>query len=209
MLKWLGAIVVLAVLACACGSNEQPEPQDATPTAAASPEGLPDGYDDAVRAYYGDDPGNHAEDDVEAEYHQPPQPPAGEVGDTITLTGSNIGVRALVTVTGVEDSVEASEPARQGTRYVAVDLKLRSTGITIIEGEVAQAELAYAGGRTELVTGVEAECSNGFEKPVRIESEKPVRGCVLFEVPTGRDPRELQLALEQVPAEVGGIWRLG
>ena len=30
---------------------------------------------------------------VEAEYHQPPKPAEAELGETITLTGTNIGVR--------------------------------------------------------------------------------------------------------------------
>ena len=212
MLKLLGAIAVLAVLTGGCGSND-PEPDAATPAPTASPEsasheGLPTGYEAAVRAYYGNEP--HADEgDVEAEYHQPPKPAIGEVGDTITLTGSNIGVRARVTVTGVKDAVKASEPPSDGTRYVAVDLRLRSTGITILEGQLANAELAYPGGRSEAVYGVEADCSNGFHESVRIEVGNSARGCVLFEVPTGRKPRQLQLALELVPVEVGGIWRLG
>lgn len=212
MLKLLGAIAVLAALAAGCGSNDDAEPDAATPTPAASPDsaaqqGLPTGYEAAVRAYYGDH--SHADEgDVEAEYHQPPKPATGEVGDTITLTGSNIGVRARVTVTGVKDNVEASEPPSDGTRYVAVDLRLRSTGITILEGQLANAELTYRGGRAQAVDGVEAECSNGFEDEVRIEVGRSARGCLLFEVPSGRKPQQLQLALELVPVEVGGIWRL-
>ena len=39
---------------------------------------------------------------VEEEYHQPPKPAEAGLGETITLTGTNIGVRLRVTVTGVK-----------------------------------------------------------------------------------------------------------
>jgi hypothetical protein len=216
MLKLLAAIAVLATFAGGCGSDEPVPAAAPTPTAGPSesePQEAPKEkvaktYAEAIRAYYGDadvEPG-----DAESEYHRPPSPARGAVGDTITLTGSNIGVRMRVTVTSVSDRVRASEPPADGMRHVAVHLRLRSTGITILEGQLATAVLTYGGGRTAtLVRDVEAGCSNGFNETVRIEVGNSARGCVLFEVPTGRKPRQLQLALENVPAEVGGIWRLG
>ena len=56
--------------------------------------------------------------------------------------------------------------------------------------------------------GVEADCSNGFDGTVRIDVGERARGCLLFELPESARPRELQLALETVPAEAGGRWRL-
>jgi hypothetical protein len=217
MLKLLGSIAVLAALAAGCGADDPAPTAAPTPAPTAAPASTPEGdapkpkvaksYAEAIRAYYGDahvDPG-----DVEAEYHQPPRPARGGIGDTITLTGSNIGVRIRVTVTGVADPVRASEPPGDGKRYVAVELRLRSTGITILEGNVANAVLTYGGGGTATpAPGVEAACSNGFHESMRIEVGNSAKGCVLFEVPTGRRPRRLQLALELVPAQVGGIWRL-
>ena len=58
----------------------------------------------------------------------------------------------------------------------------------------------------EPVLGVEAPCSHGFEGLMRLDVARQARGCVLF--PATTDPRELQLALEQVPAEAGGRWEL-
>jgi hypothetical protein len=222
MSKWLGVIAVLAALA-GCGSNE-PEPAAvSTPTPdpelAASAAAEPDehvfqkGHSKAVRRYYA---GAHADpvDDgsnaaVEEEYHQPPRPATGSLGDTIVLTGTNIGVRMRVTPTAVVDPVKGSRPPRDGTRYVAVRLRMRSTGITVLDGELREALLSYGGGRkAQPVLGVESACSNGFEGTVRIDVGNSARGCVLFEVPDGRRPRQLQLALEQVPAEAGGRWGL-
>ena len=63
-------------------------------------------------------------EDVEAEYHQPPKPAEAGLGETITLTGTNIGVRLRVTVTGV----------KRVSSYLAVELALENTGIANHEG---------------------------------------------------------------------------
>ena len=75
-------------------------------------------------------------EDVEAEYHQPPQPAEAGLGETITLTGTNIGVRLRVTVTGVK---------RVGD-HQAVELGLENTGITNYEGEFTHAAVTYGDG---------------------------------------------------------------
>jgi hypothetical protein len=160
-----------------------------------------------VRDYYGS-AHTHPGDNVEAEYHQPPRPATGGIGDAITLTGSNIGVRLRVTLTGLSDPVAAARPPRKGTRYVGVNLRLKSTGITIHDDVLEDALLRYRGGKARPVMGVKADCSNGFQGVVRIDVGHRARGCVLFQVPASARPRQFQLALEQVPAEAGGRWRL-
>jgi hypothetical protein len=216
MLKLLGAIVALAALVGGCGSSD-PAPSAATPepTPTPTPTAAPEvekhvferGHSKAVREYYRHSPG-HAHDNVEAEYHQPPKPATGGIGDTITLTGINIGVRARVRLVGLVDPVTASRPPKPGTRFVGAELQLRTTGITILEDVLDNAQLSYRGGRARAVTRVKAECSNGFQKLVRIDVARNKRGCVVFEVPAGKRPRQFQLALEQVPAEAGGRWVL-
>jgi len=225
MPKSFAVIVVLAVLVAGCGSGDPPRaasttPEPAAPTETAAdphghggeaPRGEPfeKGHSRAVRKFYGGGEAPIApEADVEAEYHQPPRPATGAIGDTITLTGTNIGVRLRTTVTGLVDPVEASRPAPDGKRYVGVGLKLRSTGIAIHESELGNALLRYRGGAAEPTLGVEAKCSRGFDGIVRIEDQGPVRGCLLFALPENAEPRELVLALETVPAEAGGRWSL-
>ena len=65
-----------------------------------------EGYSQGVKDFYGSDVHPETEEgsieDVEAEYHQPPKPAEAGLGETITLTGTNIGVRMRVTVTGVK-----------------------------------------------------------------------------------------------------------
>jgi hypothetical protein len=218
MLKLLGAIAVLVAVAAGCGSND-PEPS-AGPSATPAPP-IPEhvraahrfqkGHSAGVRAYYGAGEDTYAPGagDVEAEYHQPPRPATGGIGDAITLTGTNIGVRMRVTVLSVEDPVHTSRPARAGKRFVAVRLRMRSTGIAILEGELRNAVVDYGRGRqAPVVLGVKATCSRGFEAGIRVEVGNSATGCVLFEVPVGKRPRQLQLALEVVPAEAGGRWSL-
>ena len=222
MRKFTGLIgVIAAVLIAGCGSNDSeksaaksaPEAA-ATPEATATPTPTPEpfekGHSRAVRRFYG---GGEAPvppwSDVEAEYHQPPRPATGGIGDTITLTGTNIGVRLRTTVTGLVDPARATESPRPGMRYVGVQLRLRSTGIAVHDSPLESARLRYAGGAAKPVLGVEAGCSNGFDgTTVRIDDEGPARGCVLFEVPEDAEPREFVLALETVPPAAGGRWRL-
>jgi hypothetical protein len=214
MLRWFVSIVVLAALAGGCGSEEsEPAAATATPTptperVAAETHSFDKGHSAVVRRYYGDVHEHATEGDVEAEYHQPPRPATGGVGDTITLTGSNIGVRMRVTLKGVKDPAKASRPPAPGTRWVAVELHMRNTGIAVLEGEVRNALLHYDGGEAEPVLGVKAGCSNDFDTSIRIGDERPESGCILFELPESAEPGELQFALETVPAEAGGRWRL-
>jgi hypothetical protein len=216
MRKFTVLIGVLAILMAGCGSNDaeksaaNPPPEaTATPQATPTPEPFEKGHSRAVRRFYG---GGEAPvppgADVEAEYHQPPRPATGGIGDTITLTGTNIGVRLRTTVTGLVDPAPTSESPSPGMRYVGVRLRLKSTGITILEGPLQNARLRYAGGAAEPALGVEAGCSKGFEGSVRIDVGLQARGCLLFEVPENAEPREFVLALETVPPPAGGRWSL-
>lgn len=216
MLKWLGTIAVLAALAAGCGSGDEVPSAATTPTATPTPAATPEpeaehrfekGHSRAVREYYGDVHG--PDEGVEAEYHQPPRPATGDIGDAITLTGSNIGVRLRVKLTGLIDPATAARPAREGMRYVGVGLRMVSTGITIHDDVFNDGLLRYgANGRARPVMGLKASCSHGFHRVVRIDTGRRARGCMLFQVPVSARPRQFQLGLEQVPAEAGGRWRL-
>ena len=63
-----------------------------------------------------------------------------------------------------------------------------------------------SGAAVKPAPGVEAPCSRGFEGLLRLDVSSVARGCVLF--PAAEAPRELRLALEQVPAAAGGRWAL-
>jgi hypothetical protein len=222
MRRFTGLIGVMVVLTAGCGSNDaerpaaqpSPEPAPAEATSAATPaataEPFEKGHSRAVREFYGGgDAPVPPSSDVEAEYHQPPRPATGGIGDTITLTGTNVGVRLRTTLTGlVDDVVPATESPRPGMRYVGVRLRLRSTGIAIHESALQSARLRYAGGAAKPVLGVKAPCSNGFDGTVRLDVGLKTRGCLLFELPENADPREFALALETVPPAAGGRWRL-
>jgi hypothetical protein len=221
MRKFTVLIGVLTVLTAGCGSNdaeksaakpaaETAATPDATATPTPTPEPFEKGHSAAVRRFYG---GGEAPvppwSDVEAEYHQPPRPATGGIGDTITLTGTNIGVRLRTTVSGLVDPARTTESPGPGMRYVGVQLRLRSTGIAVHDSPLESARLRYAGGAAKPVLGVKAGCSNGFDgTTVRIDVDASERGCLLFEVPENAEPRELVLALETVPPAAGGRWRL-
>src|SRR4051794_13211179 len=198
-------LLVIALLVLAgCGETKDqtpsPTPSPAATHAASGKKSLA-GYPQGVRDYYGDEvqvgPTGDPDHDIEVEYNQPPDPPEAGVGETIALTGTNIGLRLLVTVTGVE---------RVGD-HVAVKLKLENNGIAIHDAALSQAAVTYGDGKPQPVEqGARASCSNGFEKTtVRIDVSRKADGCLLFPAEGDKLPDRFQLALETVPTEAGGI----
>jgi hypothetical protein len=201
-MRKLLAGVALALAFGACGDKDRASAPTATATAAeADPL---EGYSQGVKDFYGTDVHPEAEEgsieDVEAEYHQPPKPAEAGLGETITLTGSNIGVRMRVTVTGV----------KRVDSYQAVELEFESTGITNYDGPISSATLTYGDGEPQpLVEDATASCSRELGFPsVFIPTGGKVSGCLLFPPSESGEPERFQLALETVPVEAGGIWNL-
>jgi hypothetical protein len=195
-MRKLSVLIVFAALFAACGSDDDKPPAPA-PEAAHDLEG----YSEGVKRYYGE-PHDHEQIDdpnaaVEAEYHQPPDPPESTLGGAITLTATNIGVRLKVTPTKVE-TVRG---------HTAVHLDLESTGIAIYEGPFTAATLTYGDGEPVPVD-VDAEAGCAFGDYPRLDVGASMSGCLLFPAGEGA-PTRFQLALEQVPADAGGIWDLG
>jgi hypothetical protein len=203
-MKRLFAVLALAFLA-GCGSDKQAEPTP-TPTPEQARAEDPDlsGYSQGVKDYYVEihtEPTGDAETDVEIEYHQPPRPAEAGLGESITLTGTNIGIRQKVTVTKVD---------RAGD-HTAVHLKLENTGITVYEAPLRNATVTYADGDPVGVEeGATAPCSKGMDEHTwRNDVGRTKTGCLLFPAHGELPPERFQLALEVVPASAGGIWNLG
>jgi hypothetical protein len=191
---------LLAALLAGCGGSDKPEPTPAPAPALA-------GYSAGVRAYYegaqldaADDP----EADAEVKFFQPPRPAQARLGETIRLTGVNIGVQVDVTPTAVK-TVSA-----RGKDYTAVEVEVSNDagGITVYDGELRMATLTYRGEPpVAAVWGVKAACSNTFDGHVRIDVSAEQKGCLLFPK-SDAPPERLQIAAETVPAEAGGLWTL-
>ena len=199
-------IFALVAILAGCGGSATPDP---TPTATATAtvaatDGLP-GYSEGVREYYAgaqldaaDDPGA----DAETKYFQPPRPAEANLGETIRLTGANIGVQVDVTPRTVEQ-VEAD-----GEKYTAVNVEFNNDagGITVLDGEMP-AELTYADGKAKpAVKDVQAGSCKATVH-VRIDVGDKQSACLLFPA-SGSEPERLQLSLETVPVTAGGIWNL-
>lgn len=198
----LAAAALLAAAGCG-GDDPAPTAATATPTATDAHEAeeqhrFQPGHSKAVREYYGD---VHDEEETASEFegfgepesafHQPPDPPSGELGDPITLTGTNLGIRMRVTPTRLE---------HEGDR-LTIHLRLANTGVTIYESHIRNTRITTANGRRFRGRW----CGEEFP---RIEPEAAGRGCLRFRLPADAEPRTLHLALEQVPAAVGGRWSL-
>ena len=143
-------------------------------------------------------------DNTEEAFHQPPKPAEAGMDETITLTGTNLGIRMKVTVTGTETVRAGSE------RCEAVNLRLENTGVAIHDDEFREATVTYADGDPQaLVKGVKAGCSNGFDKVERIDVGETVSGRLLFPASGLGAPSTFQMAFELIPVTAGGIWKLG
>lgn len=197
--------IALLVVIAGCGGDSEPDNQTAaTPTATAEqtaePEHSLEGYSPGVVEYYGK-PHEHADDEagsIEEKYHQPPKPAEAELGETIRLTGTEIGVQFDVTVTDVKPVDDD---------LMAVFITAENTGITVYERPMEMASLTYPGEEpTPLDVDATADCSNGFDGIVRIDVERTKKGCLLFPRSGDKMPERFQLALEVVPTLAGGIW---
>ena len=217
-LAQLLALLILGLLAPGCGDGDKaetaatPAPPVAEEEHAAAEHDFEPGHSKAVREYYGV-PHSHGGTDefgeTEAEYHMPPHPASGGLGDTIVLTGINLGVRMAVKVTAVTGPVRAARAAPAGKRYVGIRLRMKNTGVAIFESTLREAVVTDdRGRRARVVTELEAGCSNGLQTHLRIDVGDRAAGCLLFALPAGRRPQTLELALEQVPAAAGGRWSL-
>jgi hypothetical protein len=210
-MKPLFVVALLAVLLAGCGDDKKAADTTptatttATATAAPARQEDPDlaGYSQGVKDYYVEihnEPTGDAETDIEIEYHQPPRPAEAGLGEPITLTGTNIGIRLRVTPTKVETVGD----------QVAVRLKLENTGITVYDAPLRQAALTFDGGGepVPVAAGSSAACAN--DETLRLDVGRKTSACLLFPAPSGAEtPARFQLALENVPTEAGGIWNLG
>src|SRR4051794_637514 len=205
-MRTLLAITLLGAAVAGCGSSNEKPAATTTPGRTATPQPVAtadlSGYSEGVRTFYAGIPAQPPDDPeaaTEAEYFQPPKPAQARLGETITLTGSNIGVRLRVTVTGVE---------RTGS-HTAVHLHLVNDGIAVYDAPLENATLAYADGKPLAVAhGAKAKCSARMLPTLRLDVSRSADGCLLFPAKGDETPQRVQIALETVPAAAGGIWNL-
>lgn len=204
-------ILAVTVLLAACGGEtKDPAPTpSATARAVIAPPKDPAlaHYSEGVQRYYaGAQLGAADQDgaDAEAKYFQPPRPAEANLGDTIRLTGANIGVQVDVT----PKQVERVEIDGEAYTQVEVELDNDAGGITVLDGEVSATLTSADGEPQPAVKDVKApSCETTIEASVRVDVDEKQSACLLFPAADG-DPERLQLALETVPVTAGGIWHL-
>lgn len=143
------------------------------------------------------------------------QEQAADVGDAITLSGTDESLRVKVTLADVHDPATATSDMLapdDGYHYVAADLRLEvvgeadygdspSNGATLIDSD-------DAGHDAESASPDVAECDS-LGGDVTIPAGGTRTGCVVFQVPDGRQARAVQFALNSGFAPQTGMWRLG
>ena len=135
---------------------------------------------------------------------------AGEVvdlGDTLTFENGSGDVNVDVTVTKVLDPApvgDYDEPEDSSARLVGVELRIKNNGSRLYEG-FPDATLVYGEDEQTDTIIVSGGACAGFSDSVSIRTGSARKGCVVFEVPAGKNPKRLQFVVDPVEP---GEWRL-
>ena len=140
----------------------------------------------------------------------PAAAPQAEVGDTLDLTGDDVGARMAVEVTRVVDPAPAADEFSNpdpGDRLVSVQFSLRNTGSAVYSDSPSNgAQIVDSSGQ-----GYDSSFDNTSAGPPfpAIEHVAPgdsALGYVTFEVPDGVRVAQVQLTLDSGYADDTGQW---
>jgi hypothetical protein len=151
----------------------------------------------------GDDTASQAPTDI--------QPAAATVGGTLTLEGTDPGLKVDVTVTKVTDpATPANEylKPKAGNRYVAIELRFNnkgqavygdapSNGAHLIDDQGQQYSNTFGEVREGVVLGA-----------VTVSPGDSRKGVILYEIPEGVKLAKFQFALDSGFADQTGEWQL-
>lgn len=153
-----------------------------------------------------------AEADDAEDAEDDPERITASVGDTITLAGSDDALQVEVTLVDIHNPATGSsdfDEVEEGHRFVAADLRLTVTGNAPYDdspsnsGELIDTDDA---GRNPTLAEVD-ECDS-FGGAATIPAGDTRTGCLVFEVPDGREARSFQFSLDSGFAPQTGVWEL-
>jgi hypothetical protein len=198
----VGIVAVLAVSA-ACSSNDTKVSTTPTPTPTASLTG---------REGVGPPATTNSPPPSTATPPAAPSAPA-RVGDTLDLAGTDNGERMAVTLVKVVDPAKAanefSSPS-PGTRFVAVQLRLKNTGTGPYNDSPSNGARLIDGEGQQYQASVEdTSAGPGLGGSVTLIPGDTALGFITFELPAGVTPAKFQFALDSGFSDNVGQWLLG
>jgi len=145
------------------------------------------------------------------------EPPASNrlpevaLGRSVVMRGQSPGERIRIAAFGVVDPVPAGDYSfrpRRGRRWVGVRLKVESLGPGLFDDAIDNGARLLSGGRRyRPVTKSPGGCPP-FEAVIELQPGRSARGCVIYEVPRGRDYQRLRYTPSSENSPDVATWRL-
>ncbi|MFG2973039.1 hypothetical protein ACGFYY_08540 [Streptomyces sp. NPDC048331] len=134
----------------------------------------------------------------------------GGSGETISLAGSEPGLRLDVTLTRVVDpAAPAGQEPAGNERLVATRFRLENTGTAVYRDSPASAaHLLTTTGHRFSGEDIPTTAGPAFPETVTLDPGGTVEGFVAFRLPRDSDPAAVQFALDAGLADDVGHWSL-
>lgn len=139
----------------------------------------------------------------------PAKPEVARVGDTLTLSGNEDGLRLAVKVLEVIDPVGVGQfdQPDAGNRYIGVRVRLTNAGTASYSDSPSNgAKLIDDQDEQQDGSLISGECDSDFGASTKIAPGSSRVGCLPFELNASRDPATFQFALESGFGDENGEW---
>jgi Domain of unknown function (DUF4352) len=143
---------------------------------------------------------------------EPEESTEAQVGDSITLHGSDAELEVRITVTQIIDPAPPKDEfftPEGGARWVAVELRLVNVGTTVYDDSPGNgASLIDNKDQSYTETFAETSACRYIGTGLKIAAGDRRVGCLVFEVPERVKPRKFQMTLDSGFGPETGEWVL-
>lgn len=137
---------------------------------------------------------------------------SAQVGDSITLRGSDENLQVSVTLAKVVDPAQPKDEfftPEEGNRFVAIQVRLENVGSAVYDDSPGNgASLIGTEGQQFNEALAETNAGPGFGGGVTIRRGDQRTGFIVFELPRGSHPRTFQMTLDSGFGPETGEWEL-
>jgi hypothetical protein len=135
-----------------------------------------------------------------------------QLGDTLTLKGTDDKTRMKVKAIKVIDPVSAGEfdQPDHGKRYVGVEVRLRNVGQATYQDSPSNGAHLITSGDEQADSTIlsQGPCSSSFASDATIAPGDGRKGCIPFQVPTHARVAKFQFQLDSGFGPQSGEWRV-